>query len=371
MKTPAQWVFLSTVIATLTASTVEAQTQRAIERRIDRNARQMQRQANRVDYYTPQVWQQLDPWVQRYGVVPLAATVGNVVSRAVDAADGRVDGRFGFRNNTPQNAWFYDYYSYTPTYYYSQPNNERYVNAIRYFDADNDGIYESYSSFRDSDNDGIYDEYDRFDFQPQAPARSKETTESTASASSSYVGPEDARRHKVEGEIGLTKTAQVNGQEHLLVGLKQERDTLAIDLGPANAMQGKQIEVGKSIVAFGAMERIGEKQLLVANSIQIGNGQTMQIDRASGLKIAGSIVDVMNTKIGSQEHYMAVVEAKGERQLVDLGPVSTYKVKLQPATQIVVYGVPVRSQKHRIIMADRVQLGKEFITINRSQSYHF
>jgi hypothetical protein len=129
--------FMLAVIAV--AAPVEAQTDRAIQRRIDRNERQMQRQVNRADYYSNSAWQQLDPWIRQSGVVPFAAAVAkNTASAAVNAtgkaahaaanaarqtADSATrigDGQFGFRDQSPQAAWFYDYYTVPPTYYVPQ-----------------------------------------------------------------------------------------------------------------------------------------------------------------------------------------------------------------------------------------------------------
>ncbi|MCA9134760.1 MAG: hypothetical protein KDA45_16445, partial [Planctomycetales bacterium] len=94
------------------ATPVEAQTDRALQRRVDRNERQLQRQLNRGDYYSPQTWQQLDPWIRDAGVVPFASTtaparnaanaVGNAVRQTVDAATRIGDGQFGFRDKDPR-----------------------------------------------------------------------------------------------------------------------------------------------------------------------------------------------------------------------------------------------------------------------------
>lgn len=386
--------------ATVLSSLAEAQTQRAAERRIDRNQRQIQRQANRADYYSDQTWQEINPWIQQYGINPITRAAGaarstagaaaeatraaantaagaargaaNVVANSADAADGRIDGRFGYVDRNNQ-GWFYDYYTYTPTYYYGTDNAERYAGAIRYFDADNDGVYESSAYYRDSNEDGSYDEYDRVDFYSVEEVESQPATATTERrTTSTYVGPSDSRRYQVEGEIAMVKTAKVNGNEHLVVALAQSSEAeLAIDLGPAKAMQDRDVEVGKAITAIGAVEQVGERRLLVADRVRLGSGQTIEIDRTHGLTLTGSIVDVKETRIGTTTNYMAVVNVDGERQLVDLGPVNSYKVKLQPSTEVVIHGLPVRSRDHRVIMANRVRLGSEVIEVNRAQSFSF
>jgi hypothetical protein len=366
----------STALLILGAVSVHAQNTRTLERRLDRNERQVQRQANRADYYTAQTWQQINPWIQQNGIAPLsnaARTAVNAAERAIaqtaDAASRRMDGQFGYQDKSQANVWFYDYYTYTPTYY-SQKSDNAYAGAIRYFDADNDGVYESCARYRDSDNDGRYDEFDRVDFFAQSSGSTK--TSNPAEDKNEYTGPEDARRHTVKGKIEMIKTATVNGNKHLIVGLNQEKEsTMAIDLGSAESMKERNVEVGQLIVATGALETVGEKQVLVADSVKIGDGETITISHYSGVNVTGQVVDVKTTTIGSVESYLAVVEVDGQRQLVDLGPAATYKVKLQPSTKIKLRGIPVRSQEHRVLMADQVELDGEVYTIDRMKNFKF
>ncbi|GAA5509584.1 hypothetical protein [Novipirellula caenicola] len=381
MKTLKRTLLLGAAVTTaLTTMPVQAQTQRALERRADRNARQLQRQVNRADYYSPGTWQNLNPWIRENGVAPLARAA-NAIGQTVDAATRIGDGQFGYRDKSPQNTWFYDYYNYVPTYY-TQRSDDRYAGAIRYFDADSDGVYDSRSYYRDSDQDGRYDEYDRYDFYSDGNADAKvqvEVSSDTASeprvdrdrnqnARDTYRGPEDARRHSVEGEIAFTKKAKVNGSDNLLVGINDERDsTLAIDLGPVDSLRGQHVEVGNSISAVGVYETIGEKQLLIADTFRIEGGQSIEVDRAMGLNLTGEIVDIKSTPIGSADHYIAVVAIDGERQLVDLGPTTTYKFKVEPSTKVTFRGVPVRAQEHRVILAEQVQIGGETFSIQPAQ----
>ncbi|GAA4460788.1 hypothetical protein [Novipirellula rosea] len=376
MKTLKRTLLLGAAITTaLTTMPVQAQTQRALERRAERNARQLQRQANRADYYSPGTWQNLNPWIRENGVAPLARAA-NAIGQTVDAATRIGDGQFGYRDKSAQNTWFYDYYTYTPTYY-TQRSDDRYAGAIRYFDADSDGVYDSRSYYRDSDEDGRYDEYDRYDFYNDGNSEAKVQVEVNSTAGNephntdardTYRGPEDARRHNVQGEIAFTKKAKVNGSDNLLVGINDENETtLAIDLGPVDSLRGQHVEVGNTITAVGVYETIGEKQLLLADSFRIEGGQSIEVDRAAGLNLTGEIVDIKSTPIGSTDHYIAVVSIDGERQLVDFGPTTTYKVKLQPSTKVTLRGVPVRAQEHRVILAEQVRIGGETFNIQPTQ----
>lgn len=359
----------------LSSSFVEAQTQRALERRADRNTRQTARQTTRADYYGADNWNDLNPWLQRSGVAPVARAanavaatadaVGDVTRATTNAADRAVvrpgEARYGYREGVRDaDRFFYDYYSYTPTYYYGQRDADRYAGAVRYFDSDNDGVYDYQSNYRDSDNDGAYDQYDRVDFY-----RGSQTQAESVPAESDEYALSDSRRYQVEGEIEVTKSAQVNGNDHLLIGLKQEGDTLAIDLGPVDALRNQQVAVGQSIAASGPVEVIGEKRILIADYATI-NGRELAISRGAGPMISGSIVDVTTTRVGSSEHYLAVVETQDQRQLVDFGPVKGFKSELRPSTQVELQGVPVMANEHRVIMADQVRLGGETIRVDRS-----
>jgi hypothetical protein len=108
----------------------------------------------------------------------------------------------------------------------------------------------------------------------------------------------------------------------------------------------------------------------VADSFQIGNGETIQVSRGYGQTFTGEIVDIKTVPMNNSENYMAVVNINGERQLVDLGPTTAYKVALKPATQITLQGMPVRSSNHRVILAEQVSMGNnEVIRIERSQRF--
>lgn len=141
--------------------------------------------------------------------------VGNAIEQTFDSATAIGDGQFGYRDSSPNNSWFYDYYTYTPTYNTTN-TKDRYAGAVRYFDADGDGAYDSRSTYRDSDNDGRYDEYDRQGFYSatqkssvdnEPATRTDVTVDSQAAKNDDtdrYRGPQDARRHTVKGEIAST-----------------------------------------------------------------------------------------------------------------------------------------------------------------------
>ena len=88
-----------------------ASAQNPVEKRLDRNLRQADRQAqrlgNRSTYYTDSTWKQVTPWISKYELRP--------VQRAANvAANAAANARFGYANPdaaSAQAGCFYDYYS--------------------------------------------------------------------------------------------------------------------------------------------------------------------------------------------------------------------------------------------------------------------
>lgn len=353
------------------------------DRREARQDRAQQRLQNRSQYYNNDTWSQLDPWITRNSVTAMeritraaGAAVGatekalNTASNIADKADNRANVRYGYINpNGPgENGWFYDYYAYSPTYYNAPATGTTvYGSATRYYDLDNDGVYESLNVFRDSDSNASYDTYDRYDFaDTKLPDNAKDQ-----SAEELADSPEDANRHTVMGKVYASKTAKVNGNENLIVRLSEaeakgesKADATIVDIGPADHWKAHPLQVNDSLTATGPVERVGGKLILIAESVKIGEAKETSITRAAP-KMEGQVVDVTTTEVKGKAHTLAVVESQSKRQLVDLGPSSNLKVKVEPQTQIVVQGVPVQVRNHSIVQAERVTIGGQDITIRR------
>ena len=366
------------------------------DRREARQARAEQRLDNRSQYYTNETWGQLDPWLQRNNVTPMGrvaqaagAAVGaaekavNTATDIANRANNQANARYGFTNpNGPgENGWFYDYYSYSPTYYSAPANGSTvYGSATRYYDLNNDGQYESLNVFRDTDSNASYDAYDRYDFGDA----DKSDTAANPKADDLIDSPEDASRHTVSGKVYASKAAKVNGVQNLIVRLSEpkvddakgdaaKRDAAkgdsaqasVVDIGPVSMWKDRPLQVDVALTATGPVERVGDKRILIAETVKIGDAKEVSIARGAP-KIEGQVVDVTTTEIKGKSHTLAVVEAESKRQLVDLGPTDNLKVKVEPQTKIVVQGVPVRVRNHSIVQAERVSLnGQDAITIRR------
>ncbi len=305
---------------------------------------------NRADYYTADTWGQINPWVQQYQIQP----VRPVVETALRTANAAERVLFGFKDpNATADVWFYDYYTYSPSYYtYSENTATDYSGAVRYYDSNNDGVYETYGRYRDSDHDGRFDEFDRYDFS---------TVETKDDFDNS---PRDSKRHTVTGTIEATKKTQVNKVVSLAARVKQKDDSIVIvDLGPDKAFSNVGIEASIAITATGYMERIGEMNIFMAETATISE-KDIRIQRALP-SFSGTVKEVKQIKIDDAPHSMVVIETQSGNQLVDLGPVDALKITVAPQSQIVVYGVPVQSHDHQVVMASRIDLDGKTHSITR------
>lgn len=337
------------------------------ERRADRNLRQLDRQANkminRTDYYTTDVWTQVDPWIQQYKIQTVrpvqetARVVARGAEKTVDrAADATRRALFGFNDANTQfskDVWFYDYYTYWPSAYTTTGDTAPdYSAAVRYFDYDNDGVYESTYTYRDADRDGRFDEYNRYDF-----------TAVQTEVQPEY-SPSDATQHTIVGKVQGMRTSKVNNVDHLILRVAQDDGTtVVVDLGPADQWSEVKVVDGISIKATGPMERIGERDVMFPESVTIGNKQ-MRVEHTIP-SYSGTILEVKKFKVNDAEHILAVIETSNGNQLVDLGPSNAIDVDVVAQEKIAVYGVPVRMQDRQVVMASRFDFGGKTFTVTR------
>ena len=347
----------ATTFVGLSVNDVSAQNQ--VERRVDRNLKQADRQAqrlgNRSNYYTDNTWKQVTPWVGKYDLRP----VQRAANAVADAANTAANARFGYAQPNVANAqagWFYDYYAMPYTNFTARAGTtDAYSSAQRFYDTNNDGVYDEFYTYRDSDNKGRYDEYDQYQFSE--PRKDSVTSDR-------HDDLYDAHRHTVSGRIESSKTAKVNGSMHTIVRVKGDKEPMTVvDLGPASALTAVKADVGQEIVASGPLMQIGDKEVLVAESVQISNKEVV-ISR-SAPKMIGVVLDSTLADVQKGSHSMVVVKTENGNQLIDLGNSDQLKVKIAPQTQIVVWGVPVQMRDHSVILADRIELNGQTHVIKR------
>ncbi|QEG01330.1 hypothetical protein Mal15_54060 [Stieleria maiorica] len=324
------------------ASSIHAQTERALERRADRLERRAERRMERASYFTQQAWQELNPWIRSNGVDPQwafnraaramnnaavaenRAAANEIASDRAAAVDGRFDvdvssqagtrsDWYGFRNNAPATAWFYDYYTIVPSYTYPTVVETQTLTS------------------------------------PIEESRPKASTTGVVGAVESVT---------VEGEVVALKQSRVGGKEHLIAKLDLRSGAPSVDgvdLGPVDRANQLGLTVGANVKATGWTEQIGEKQLLVANSATNGD-QVLRIDRSFEESIEATVIDLKEVQFDYGPKYIAIVESDGSRMLVDLGPVSTFDSRITPKSTITIVGTPVRSNDQILMVAKSIAI---------------
>ncbi len=108
--------------------------------------------------------------------------------------------------------------------------------------------------------------------------------------------------------------------------------------------------------------------MLIADRVRIDNDQTIEVQQNAEKRIEGTIVDVQKVQVGNVETLMAIMEAGGQRQLVDLGPAAQFPEMPDSNMPITLTGVPIQSQGHQVLLASRVWLNDKPFRIERVTS---
>ncbi len=372
--------------------------------------RNMAPPTNARPYFDNQWMQQIDPMLKRNNVNSLSPQARSIVrSNPVDTTPDEPDnsdrpdrkhgGRYGYRNpaRTP---FFYDYYSYSP-YYYSYPlgavGAAPYGSYYQYQDLNNDGFYDEYHTYRDRDNDGIPDDYEAYYFQAaaaqaeqrQARIEAREERQeqreeaiakrqeegrpveldgglrpediaaidgnSAANASESASEGEDQnpvgmRRSVIEGTVADTMISTVNDQEHRILQVRSDQgQTFVVDAGPITTTGLDKISQGGEIGAKGYVETIGDQEVLIAEQLTV-SGQAVEINR-QGEATTAQILELSVVPTAGTDRTFAVVEAKGDRYLVDFGIQAAEELGLATGDEVGIRAVPIRVGDYRVFMA--------------------
>ena len=328
-------------------SALHAQTERAVERRADRAERRVERRVERADYFNAEAWRELSPWTAGNAATAqndlrradramdnaeLAAQRARNLERTSDQIDNNRGGRdvdlgtptrtftrstptnwYGYRdqNSDANSRWFYDYYELVPTY--------------------------SKTSVRLADIEDINELADASDDMNE--------------------------RVTAAGEVNAVKKIKVGDKDNMLVKLSTKQQGVEIiDLGPISQMTQFKVGPGDLIKATGWVEEIGDNDVLIARQVEI-DGQQHNIRRNLVRTLNGVVEEVKEVTVESGRHYIAAVDVNGQRSLVDLGPVTSYKVKVEPQSKIVVRGMPVRTNGNVVYLAREVDFGRERILI--------
>lgn len=320
---------------------------------------------------------------------------------------------YGFNDADADDDWFYDYYDYTETYL-DEANDGTYGYKYEYYDYDNDGFADAYASWTDADGDGIYEDYDSYRFgdftasvELNAPHSTNSSDSQTASSSNTTEkdnqsqqtaandnSPENkqqksdlsSKRLSVTGTVERTKRVNVpHGPQRLIAEVKGDNDKMfLVDLGPSNQFgqakkdqqsQAEQSDAtsanaevvtkGEKIVAHGPAIKVGDKQLIVARKVKIGNADERSILRA-GRTISGKINKMKTAKVRGLRHQLVIIDLEsGKQALVDLGRKENLPTDLKEGSSIEVTGVPTKIQDRFVLIANSITKGGDRTDIER------
>jgi hypothetical protein len=246
-------------------------------------------------------------------------------------------------------------------------------------------LYDAGYSSIDTDADNRFDDFTYYSFNSsgqdqQSSERSKQQQQA------------DSKEHRVSGSVEETKHVKVrNAPDRLVAQISTDQgNKVVVDLGPAHqfgkkdeqsgsqqqnqqaqqsvtqvGQQSTSLQQGDRLEARGPMLKVGDKQVLVAHRIQVGNQQEQKINR-SGRQIQGRISQLKTAKVRGQDHQLAILKLQSDQQgLVDLGPADKLQVDLAQNDQIQVTGVPVKVQDRLVFLANSVTKDGNQVRIER------
>lgn len=310
-------------------------------------------------YYEDDAWYDVSEWFDGNDYNPTDEEFGEwddeVFQWDPDEIDIDNDWNYGYATVNDDD-WFYDYYD-EGVYSYYDYGDDLYDFGSRFYDYDNDGTYDAYAAWYDWDSDGLFDDYNYYSFNEAASAKQERQAKEQA--------PTESRKQQVSGEIQNVKQVQVRGHKNLVVAVRQDVDELYVDLGPANDLDQYDIAKGQQITATGPKVKVGEKPLVVAQTMEL-NGKQVQIDR-SRRQIQGKVADTRRVQLWGREHLIAMVQPQDQKGkvAVDLGPADRLKANVQKGGLLSFRGVPVKVQDKKFLMASAVQQDNEWMPIDR------
>ena len=331
-------------------------------------------------YYEDDAWYDVTEWLDGNDYNPTDEAWwrwdDEAYQASKDVGGDRDDDRsawYGYRSGN-DNDWFYDYYD-PDAYSTSYPGDtnfngiDRY--GVNYYDYDADGAYDASMSFIDWDGNGLYDEYRYFAYSDSADSGKQRQARDAA--------PTESRRQSVTGQIEKTKEVHVRGGEKHLVlqiePLKRESQqssqgtSLVVDLGPVDAVEDLNLRQGENLTVSGHRAKVGDQSVLLATSVK-AKDPARQIDRA-GRNIEGKVLSTHKAKVRGTEHLMAIVDAKregsdqGSKVAVDLGPANKLQVDVSKGSTLTFTGLPVKVKDRRLVIAQSVKKGDQFVSIDR------
>jgi len=349
-------------------------------------------------YYEDDAWYDISEWLDGNDYNPTDEVAFKWDDETYDWSaverDYDNDYVYGYDEKNADDNWYYDYYDGTHSYY-DADNNNNFSHWYVYHDYDNDGIFDGLTAYHDTDGDSAYDQWNSYDFTQVSKRTDAKANKDAAGDSAKNREPKQAQKQsakgvEVAGTVKTIKRVSVrNAPDHLVAQVADKQgQTFIVDLGPANQLgqrgQTRQqqqqnsdsqantqqsgqptVKKGEQISARGPMLKVGDKQVLMAQSVKIGDQAEQQIQR-SGQHLTGQVANLKTAKVRGQEHQLAILKLEsGKQALVDLGPADKLNVDLAKNDQIRVHGIPVKIKDRLVFLASSVSKGDQHVNIQR------
>ena len=323
-------------------------------------------------YYEDDAWYDVSEWFDGNDYNPTDEAIGRWDDETWDYADARSSSDtdndndwnwfadYGNNNNadsgneeSADSNWFYDYYDdgygTWESEYYSQ-----------YYDTNDDGLYDAYAIYGDTDGDGFYEDFEFYSFDSD----SKDQDKAKQQAQQRQKEMKSTRM-QMSGKVASTKTVKVHGREHLFAHVENDRGKMPVDLGTNSSKMN--LSQGDQLTATGHLLQVGEKQLFVANKVELPSG-TQEIER-TGRQFQGTIEKLKTVEIRGTQHELARIKTKeGKTLMVDLGPKGSQDLSIQQGQQVSVEGVVVKVKDRVVLLARKITQGDETTKIARTKS---
>jgi hypothetical protein len=132
------------------------------------------------------------------------------------------------------------------------------------------------------------------------------------------------------------------------------------------ASQGLQVlKQGEKIVAHGPAVKVGDKKLILAQTVKIGNQDQREILR-TGNTVSGTISKMKTAEVRGMNHQLAIVDLdSGKQALVDLGRKENLPTDLAEGVQIQVTGIPTKINNRLVFIANSISKDGDKTQIHR------
>ncbi|SMP67252.1 hypothetical protein SAMN06265222_110126 [Neorhodopirellula lusitana] len=219
----------------------------------------------------------------------------------------------------------------------------RYETYSRYHDTDGDYLNDSYATYQDDDGDGMYDSY-KFSELGGHSKHAVHNSEVAQSTREGLVG----KAHTVSGKITESKHVRRLGGLALVLKVDtNDQKSMWVDMGTNSAFQ---LFKGDQLTATGPINKVGDKNILVATSIE-NDGNKVPVTR-TGRQYSGTIKSTKTANVRGEDRTVAKLETEdGKTLTVDMGTPEKAK-QFKKGDQVDVTGVPVKVGDRVILIAD-------------------